>query len=281
VLAGARAGDTQDRNLAWGRWTLPSYVSRDGQTALVSGMDNADADYMVMLRRFDGSAPVRLGQGRAHGLSPDGKWALSITPATPQQVLLLPAGAGETRQVDIGDLLPNAATFVPPGLTVAVAGVRGGAPAALVVDVLAGTRTTIDLPELAGRAFSLRRILPLHASPDGALLAAQTDDGAVLAWALRGGGRARELAKLAESESFVGWSSEPSRIYLAAWSGSRARIDALDIGTGRRTSIREIVVADPAGMLMVPDLYLSADAKTYMYGFARILGTLYVVTGLR
>jgi hypothetical protein len=34
-------------------------------------------------------------------------------------------------------------------------------------------------------------------------------------------------------------------------------------------------------MLTVPDLYLSADSQTYVYGAARMLSTLYLVTGLR
>ena len=35
-------------------------------------------------------------------------------------------------------------------------------------------------------------------------------------------------------------------------------------------------------MLMdMPDLYLSADAKSYAYGYTRMLGTLYLVTGLK
>jgi len=32
---------------------------------------------------------------------------------------------------------------------------------------------------------------------------------------------------------------------------------------------------------MVPDLFLSADAGSYIYGFSRMLSTLYVVTGLK
>lgn len=87
--------------------------------------------------------------------------------------------------------------------------------------------------------------------------------------------------KLADNEAFAGWSDDPARIYGAAWSGPKARIDAFDVTSGRRTVIREIAVQDPAGMLMVPDLYLSADARSYLYGFSRMLNTLYVVTGLR
>jgi hypothetical protein len=108
-----------------------------------------------------------------------------------------------------------------------------------------------------------------------------TDDGRVLAWPLPGGGPARELAALGRNEMFVGWSTDSSRIFVAAWNGPAARIDALDVRTGQRRTIREITVADPAGMLTAPDLYVSADAQTYVYGYARMLSTLYVVTGLR
>ena len=35
-------------------------------------------------------------------------------------------------------------------------------------------------------------------------------------------------------------------------------------------------------MLMdIPDLFLSADASSYVYGYTRMLSTLYVVTGLK
>jgi len=79
----------------------------------------------------------------------------------------------------------------------------------------------------------------------------------------------------------VGWSADPGRVYVAKWDGPRARLDALDLATKRRTFVREIVVGDPAGILHTPDLLLSADAGTYVYNFARLLSTLYVVTGLR
>jgi Tol biopolymer transport system component len=281
VTAGGASGDTRDRNFTWGRWTLPGHVSRDGRTLLVSSLDGTDPNYNVMIGSMDGSAPVKIGSGRAQELSPDGKWALSITPSEPHHVLLFPTGPGESREIDVGDLDPNVATFVPRGLTVAVIGERNGSPAAVIVDVSSGTRSTLDLPELRGRAFSLRRYVPTHASPDGSLLAVQADDGKVLGWTLPNGDAARELATLGDNEVFVGWSADPARIFVATWNGPKARIDAQDIINGRRTMIREIAVEDPAGMLMVPDLYLSADARSYIYGFSRMLSTLYLVTGLR
>jgi len=97
---------------------------------------------------------------------------------------------------------------------------------------------------------------------------------------LPGGGAARVLAKLGPDEAFVGWSNEPARILVATWTGPRARIEAMDLGSGRRTAVREIAIADPVGMLATPELFLSNDAQTYMYGTARMLSTLYLVSGL-
>ena len=281
IAAGATAGDARDRNLASNGFTVPGHISRDGRTVLLSNQDGTDPDYSVVIRRMDGSAPVKIGRGRAQALSPDGKWALSITPSEPNKVLLLPTGPGEPRQIDVGELVPNVALFVPQGLTAAVVGTRGGAFAAVLVDIASGKRTTFDLGELQGRGLSVRQNRGTHAAPDGSLLAISADDGKVLAWPLPNGGPARELATLGDGEAFAGWTADPARIYVAAWNGPKARIDALDLATGRRAVVREITVDDPAGMLTVPDLYLSADAQSYIYGSVRILSTLYLVTGLR
>jgi hypothetical protein len=87
--------------------------------------------------------------------------------------------------------------------------------------------------------------------------------------------------KLAANEKFLGWSGDQGRVYVATWDGPKARVDLLDLASGRRTFLREVVVSDPAGMLHTPDLRLSADARSYVYAFTRMESTLYVVTGLR
>ncbi len=282
VMAAKSAGDLHDRNLSEGHWTLPGSLSRDGRTLLASEMD-ASANYSILVRRMDASAPVRIGSGRAQELSADGKWALSITPAEPRQVIVFPTGAGESRTIDVGTLVPNAATFVQSGakLGVAVVGARADVPEAVVADLSSGKTTSVPLPELRGNAFSQRRFLPARAAPDGSLLAIQADDGKVLAWPLPNGGPARELAALGENETFVGWPADAGHIYVASWNGPKARVDSIDLSTRRRSTVREIEVEDPAGMLTVPELFLSADAQSYVYGFSRMLSNLYLVTGLR
>ena len=281
-LRGAMAGDQRDRDLGWNGWSLPGAVSRDGRSLLSSMINTDDPNYTVLIRPMRSAVPVQIGSGRAQAISADGKWALSITPAEPRRVLLLPTGAGESQQIDVGDLSPTVAVFIPGALTVAAVGLRAGAPAIAIVDVKSGKRTDRALPELTGRVLTQRRFMPTHASPDGSLLAIAADDGKVLAWTLAGGGPPRELASLAPNEAFVGWSADPSRIYVVGWTGAKGRVEALDVTTGRRTFVRDITIEDPAGMLMaMPDLFLSADASSYAYGYTRMLSTLYVVTGLK
>ena len=281
VTAGAVAGQARERTLSSSGWTVPADISPDGRTVLLFVSDR-DPDYSVVIRGMDGSAAVKIGSGRAQELSPDGKWALSITPSTPYRVLLLPTGAGESRQLDIGDIIPNVGVFVPGGkLRTAIVGARNGSPVATIIDVTTGQRTTIDLPELRGRAFNLRRFLRTSSSPDGTLLAVQADDGHVLAWPVGGGSPARTLASLNGNEAFVGWSANAAHIFIATWNGPQGRVESLEVTSGRRTLIREITMNDPAGALTTPELFVSADGQSYVYGSPRMLSTLYLVTGLR
>ncbi len=86
-------------------WNVAKDISRDGQFVLFEdASEAAGPGYAVALRKLDGTLPVRLGDGSAGGLSPDGKWAISVSTGQPQQVTLLPIGAGQPRSVDIGGL---------------------------------------------------------------------------------------------------------------------------------------------------------------------------------
>lgn len=42
---------------------------------------------MIFLRKTDGTAAVRLGEGYAVALSPDQKWVLALTPSDPAPLL--------------------------------------------------------------------------------------------------------------------------------------------------------------------------------------------------
>src|SRR4029077_11848816 len=105
AMAFSTRGNTQDVELSWHDWNVAKDISRDGQFVLFEdASEGAGPGYAVALRKLDGTLPVRLGDGSAGGLSPDGKWAISISIGQPQQVMLLPIGPGQPRSVDISGL---------------------------------------------------------------------------------------------------------------------------------------------------------------------------------
>ena len=59
------------------------------------------------------SPPIRLGDGWAKSLSPDGKWVLSVTGA-PKKLVLLPTGPGAARTIALPGLRSRGARSPPP-----------------------------------------------------------------------------------------------------------------------------------------------------------------------
>jgi hypothetical protein len=51
--------------------------------------------------------------------------------------------------------------------------------------------------------------------------------------------------------------------------------------TGARELVREISPGDPAGLQAIPTVALSADGRSYVYGYTRALSDLYAVEGLK
>jgi len=59
-----------------------------------------------------------------------------------------------------------------------------------------------------------------------------------------------------------------------------AEVYRLDTRTGERKLLYRPGPADPAGVLNVGPVLVTKDAKSYVYGYIRVLSTLYVVRGL-
>ncbi len=55
----------------------------------------------------------------------------------------------------------------------------------------------------------------------------------------------------------------------------------MTLTSGGRDPVHDISVADPAGATMTPIIFISRSGDTYIYSFNRMLGSLYLVDGLR
>ena len=91
-------------------------LSSDGESFLLTHFGHpSGTNYGVYLCPTDGSPAIKLGDGRARALSPDGRQAL-VKLNVPEQLNILPVGAGEACQLPKGNIEHyNRAAWFPDG----------------------------------------------------------------------------------------------------------------------------------------------------------------------
>ncbi len=274
-IVGLPPGAERERDLSWHDWSRPVDLTADGTQMLFDETgEGGGSSYAVYLRGTDGSEAVRLGDGHALALSPDGKWALSTPHATPAELVLLPTGPGEPRKVATGNFanILRAAWF-PGGERLVVGANEPGHPTRLYVQAADGGDVRPITPEGAGAAWSV--------SPDGTRVAALDPERRLVLYPVDGG----EPAPVRGAEAGdvpVRFTPDGRALYLLALAdGPRAEIYRVDLATGERRLWKELAPPDPVGLFGVPRVLLSADGQSYVYSWLRLLDELYLVDGLR
>ena len=95
------------------------------------------------------------------------------------------------------------------------------------------------------------------------------------------GGDERPVPGATPSDIPRQWSSDGRSLYLVIRNAPGARIERLDLATGKRTPVKTLMPADRAGLIDLSFVSLSTDARSYVYSYKRVLSTLYLVDGLR
>lgn len=255
-------------------------LSADGKTFLFGEQgDGAGPEYAAYIRGTDGAAPILLGKGAAFALSPDGRFALVLNLASPAQLVLLPTGAGHPQPLPRGKLAQfHWAAFFPDGKRIAITGnEEGRGPRVFVQDVAGGDPKAIS-PEGAGfRAGST-------VSPDGAVVAAQSDAGPALYPV--SGGEPRLLKGSEPQDEPLRFSGDGRSLYVRAFvrgQGARlpARVFRLDLAKGTRELWRELSPKGASSLGGMNSLVIAPDVGAYAYTYNEALSTLYEVRGLR
>jgi len=269
-----REGEPQERDLSWLESSQVAWVSNDSQALLFS--ENAEGGGQkgsVYLRRSDGSPAVRLGDGTAQSLSPDGKWALALERAPSRRFVLLPTGVGQPRPLDTGRLNLLEGAFLPDGRRIVLAANEPGhGPRVFVMDAGGGTP----------RAFSEEGITDGGAiSPDGKSVALCGPDRVAKIYPVDGSG-ARRVSGVEPNDVPIQWSSDGKSLYLLRRGEIPARIKRLDLATGKKELWKELMPADRAGLILIESVFVTPDGKSYAYTAARVLSSdLYLATGLK
>lgn len=259
--------ETKERDLTWLDNTAAVDLSADAKVLLLNrygaGAGTSDITY---LRYTDGSAAIPLGEGSAVALSPDGKWALASTGTSQQQLVLLPTRAGDRK------LMPSygiekyfQACWFQDGKRILFSGHETGDQQnhLYVQDLLTGkqhllTSTPVDLGKIA-------------VSPDGEWAAA-ISKGKVTIFPVKGG-----KARAVSDGEPIRWSVDGRSLFV--W--IEPNIYRVDVSNGHKELWKEIKPSVKAGISTMFSPLLSADGRSYLYSYARILSDLYVVDDLK
>jgi len=272
-IQGLAPGETQERDLSWQDLSSVSDISADGLTIVFNEFGESN-DYAVYMRKTDGSPAVRIGQGFSPALSTDGKWALSVLPSVPQQILLMPTGPGEPRRLPHEGMESyQRAEWFPDGKRLLVWGSEPGHRARLFeVNVATAQRRPIT-PE---------GVIPVPhpVSPDGAWVLGRTSEQGTLIYPVAGG-EPRPIPGLAKDETPVRWAEDGRSLYVCRLNHLPATLSQLDLATGKKTVWKELLPLDKAGVQFVNTVQAASRGKAYAYTYKRVVGQLYMVEDVK
>jgi len=271
-------GESAERDLTWLDWSVPAAFSRDGKRILFDEEgEGGGAHYSVCIRGTDGSPPIRLGEGSASDLSPDGRWAISIRFwENSPQIVLLPTGPGEPTTLPSTNLEQIwLASFLPSGDRLLVAGnERGHGTRGYVVPISGGTLRPIS-PE--GVEFR-----PGAISPDGRGALGFVRGVGAMIYPIDGA-PPRPIRGFLPDEVPLGWSADGTSIYVRRpgpqW--NQVEIDQLDLTTGSLRLWARLDSRQGNAGLGIGTALIGWDDHSYAYLYGRGLSDLYLARGLR
>ncbi len=188
--------------------------------------DGGGAKHAVYLRRTDGSPAIRLGDGVATGLSPDGKWALSMLDTPPRELVLLPTSAGESTNLPGGSIDKfYAAEWFPDGKRILVSGSEPGHRLRCYIQDLAGG---VPIPKTPEGTYGCL------VSPDAKLILAKGPKKEVSLYPVAGG-ESGAVLRLDPQDEPIRFSTDGRFLYFYAYRETEtlAKVYRLEVATGR------------------------------------------------
>jgi eukaryotic-like serine/threonine-protein kinase len=281
-LMGFSATDSKERELSWLDYTYPADLSEDGKTLLFDEEGGGGAldysksggfTYAVYIRKTDGSPAVLLGEGGSVALSPDGRWAVTQSQGSPSRLKLLPTGAGQAKELANENINHSWARWFPDGKRLLFSGNEPGQGVRLYIYDLATDKSQpISQTGVNGTAFVI--------SPDAKWVAGIGPDHKGYLYPVAGGDP-QPIPGLNPGEQPITWSADGQSLYIYQPGELPARVDRLEIRTGKRTLWKQLMPTDPAGVENIGPILMTPDAKTCVFGYHRMLADLYLVEGLK
>ena len=262
------------RDLSWFDWSTAADLSADGKRLLFYEWGEGVAgNPTVYVRDTSGGDAVRLGEGRALALSPDGKWALALQAGPPSKLVLLPTGPGEEKALPTSGLVEYySAAWFPDGKRILFVAAGSDRQPRSYVQYVGGGEA---------RAIADEAVQATLISPDGKLLAAIGAEGD---YQLRpvDGGEPRPIRGALPGDELIQWSSDGRFLFMRGLSDSVIEFFRVDLSTGRREPWKKIEAADPVGLIgfQPASVHMTPDGRSFIYTYWKVLTELYLVDSL-
>jgi serine/threonine protein kinase/Tol biopolymer transport system component len=277
-LIALHPGESRERDLS----SLDSVViydlSADGTVFLFSYFgEGSGTNYVAYMQRTDGSAAVRLGDGFAAALSPDGQRVLALL-NQPPQLVILPIGAGEIKRIDrAGIEYYQWANYLPDGKRVLFVARESDHSFRFYVQEIEGGQPRAVSPE--GMVVATAAGNPIPISPDGKLFIGADPKHKRMIFPIEGG-EPRSIPGLSDGDRVLRWSSDGRSLFVSQGI-MPTRVYRLDLSSGHKELWKEITPADPAGISDPLNILITPDGKGYVYQIQRHLSDLYLAEGLK
>jgi Tol biopolymer transport system component len=262
-----------ERDLSWLDTSAVFDISADGKSLLFEELSYGEGrNPALYLRKSDGSPAVRLGNCSRPALSPDGKEVICIhAEGKASNLLLLPVGAGESRQLPNEGFRYERVEWLPDGQSVLFSGVQGnGAPPRSFIQKVSGG---------AAEAVTAAGTTVHGVSPDGKSAVGIHEGGIYLH---RLDKEVSQRLAAAEAEEFaLRWSADGRSLFTAVRRGATGfQVFRVDVAGGRKSLWKELKPPDPVGVTMF-SLVVAPDGNSYAYSYQRDMADLYLISGLR
>ncbi len=264
-------GSAGERDLTWFDLSDLVDLSADGSTVLFTERSAAAGKAgAFFLRKTDGSPAVKLGDGIAYALSPDGQSVLARPDGSPGLVLV-PTGAGTPVPLARGEIeTPIGGMFFPDGKRIMIGGApANGSPRWYSQEIPGGTPRVFGAEGFGTSGKSI--------SPDGRFVVVFRDWQEDLFALPLAGGPPRPIPNTKQLDP-VGWTPDGRSIFAQETNSLPARILRIDVATGTRTPYETLSAASIPTVISIRNPLLTADGRGYAFGYSSASSSdLYVV----
>jgi eukaryotic-like serine/threonine-protein kinase len=265
-------GNNREVDMSWLEGGCSCGLSEDGKTLLIGESGIGGGPKMsVYLRPVNATTAVRLGDGIPLALSPDGAWVLAFRHDSPQRLVFLPTGVGETKTIPAGNIrFLERGSWFPDNRRVLLVGRELNRAVRTYVGELNGGIPKPLTPE---------GISGVLLSPGGDVVLVRDDWGNWMLFRI-GDGSVVPAKGIEPGVVPVAWSNTPNVIYLRS-RNIPAHLERVDLRTGSHEPWRELMPADPSGAMAIQHIQITPSGDSYAYTYFQFDSRLFIIEGLR